>query len=341
MNDFRKRISGDLYTNLTRGDVTFAFIAYNRLLEKIKVRDQHAKEQISKGFDFSENEDFMFDRADAEWASTETDLDLVWKKKLKNDILTFRMMDKILLADTAASSDTLKAKDIARHQSKLTPEERTLKRLKTYKIYLEENEPIEVLEIYLSSLARLYDPHSSYMSPKTEDDFNVQMQLSFVGIGALLSSEDGYVKVEKIIPGGPAEKSGVLNATDKIIAIGEEGSVPIDIVDMPINKVVDKIRGAKGTKVYLTILPGSEGGMAVPKVVSIMRDTVELKESEASSDIREIKDLTGRIRRIGIIKLPSFYLDFQGAYNERKTTRVQPKMLRKFSKGSRMIRLTE
>lgn len=332
VDDFKKNISGDLYTNLTRGDVSFAFIVYNRLLQKIKERDEFSKDLIKKGFDFTENENFMFDRSDADWAKSETELDDIWKKKLKNDILTFKMMDKILLSDTSTVSDTDKRRDIVKSLSKLSPAERTLKRLKTYRMYLEKNEPIEVLEIYLSALSRLYDPHSSYMSPKSEEDFNIQMQLSFVGIGALLSSEDGYVKVEKIIPGGPAEKGGELKAADKIIAVGEEGAVPIDVVDMPINKVVDKIRGGKGTKVYLTILSGKEGVIAVPKVISITRDTVELKDSEASYEIIEIKDNLGKMRRIGVITLPSFYLDFQGAYNGEKNYKSSTKDVKKILK---------
>jgi len=329
LDDFKYGISGDLYTNLSRGDVNFAFVVYNRLLDKVKVRDEYSKNIIKKGFDFTQNEDFIFDRSDTNWAKSESELDEIWKRKLKNDILSFKMMDRIIASDTSSASDTSKEKDPAKSISKLSPEERTLKRLKTYRMYLEENEPIEVLEIYLSTLSRLYDPHSSYMSPKTEEDFNIQMQLSFVGIGALLSSEDGYVKVEKIIPGGPAEKSAVLKASDKIIAVGEEGAVPADVVDMPINKVVDKIRGTKGTKVYLTILPGVEGAMAVPKVTSITRDTVELKDSEASSEIREVKDHFGKMRRIGIITLPSFYLDFQGAYNGEKNYKSSTKDVKK------------
>ncbi len=327
VDEFKKEISGDLYTNLSRGDVTFAFVAYNRLLDKVHERDKYSKNLINKGFDFTQDEDFMFDRANANWAQSEADLDEVWKKKLKNDILSFKMMDRIIASDTSSASDTGKS------VSKLSPQERTLKRLKTYKLYLEENEPIEVFELYLSTLSRLYDPHSAYMSPDTEEDFNIQMQLSFVGIGALLSTEDGYVKVVKIIPGGPAEKSGVLKASDKIIAVGEEGAVPVDVIDMPISRVVDKIRGAKGSKVYLTILPGVEGAMAVPKVVSIVRDTVELKDSEASSEIIEAKDHFGEMKKIGIITLPSFYLDFQGAYNGEKNYKSSTKDVKKILKA--------
>lgn len=330
VNDLKDQ-SGDLYASVCKGDTAFAFVAYNKLVEKAKLREEYAKNFVKKGVDFKNDDDYIFDRSKVDWAGSEAELDLVWEKKLKNDILTFKMMYKI-----SSDTDRKDNKDKPKISTQLTAEERTLKRLKTYRLYLEENEAIDVLEIFLSTLARLYDPHSSYMSPRSEDDFNTQMQLSFVGIGALLSPEDGYIKVEKILPGGPAEKSGVLKATDRIIAVGEEGTVPIDVIDMPINKVVDKIRGEKGSKVYLTILDGALGTTAVPKIVSIKRDTVELKGSEASSEIREIKNpKDGKNLKLGIITLPSFYLDFLGANrgdeNYRSSTRDVKKILEQFN----------
>ena len=217
---------------------------------------------------------------------------------------------------------------------KKTPTERALKRLKTYRLYLEDNDAINVLEIYLSTLAGIYDPHSSYMSPQTEENFNIHMQLSFVGIGALLSSEDGYTKVEKIIPGGPAARDGQLKASDRIIAVGEDNLPPIDIIDMPLTKVVKKIRGKKGTEVHLTILEGVQGAQAIPKEIAIKRDVVELKDSEASSEIKTINTSSGDTLRIGIITLPSFYYDFQSAIKGKKdfksSTRDVKKILKKF-----------
>lgn len=331
--DELRTLSGNLYANVCNGDTSFAFTAYNKLVEKAEQRDKYANNLLKKGLNLNEDDDYMFDRIEADWAKTEAELDLIWIKRLKNDILTFEMMSKTS-ADTAAKQDKEKNKSKI---VTLTSEERTLKRLKTYRIYLEENEPIDVLELFLSTLARLYDPHSAYMSPRSEDDFNTQMQLSFVGIGALLSNEDGYVKVEKVLPGGPAEKSGVLKAADKIIAVGEEDAVPTDVIDMPINKVVDKIRGEKGTKVFLTILPASGGALAVPKVISIVRGTVELKDSQASSEIKNVKDpLSGKTLKIGIIVLPSFYLDFiginRGDENYRSSTKDVKKILEQFNK---------
>jgi len=331
INDFRNQ-AGNLYSRVCRGDTSFAFAAYNKLVEKAKMREEYAKNLVKKGLDFDEEDEYIFDRSKIDWPNSEADLDVIWKKKLKNDIITFKMMEKIS-SDTTRKDNNVKTK----MPVQLTAQERTLKRLKTYKLYLEDNEAIDVLEIFLSTLARLYDPHSSYMSPKSEDDFNTQMKLSFVGIGALLSPEDGYVKVEKILPGGPAEKSKMLKAADKIIAVGEEGAAPVDVVDMPINKVVDKIRGEKGSKVFLTILDGKAGAMAVPKVISITRDTVELKGYEASSEIKEIKSpLDGKNLKLGIITLPSFYLDFLGASrgdeNYRSSTKDVKKILEKFNK---------
>lgn len=333
INDLKEQ-SGNLYAKVCRGDTSFAFIAYNKLVEKVKLRDEYAKSFIKKGFDFSEDEDYVFDRSKVDWANSEAELDVIWAKKLKNDILTFKMMSKIA-SDTSRKDN--KANSKVHAISQLIPEERVLKRLKTYRLYLDDNEAIDVLEMFLSTLARLYDPHSAYMSPRSEDEFNTQMQLSFVGIGALLSSEDGYIKVEKILPGGPAEKSKELKAGDKIIAVGEEGAVPLDVIDMPIGKVVDKIRGDKGTKVYLTILNAGTGVTAIPKIISIKRDTVGLKDSEASSEIREIKNPPGgKNLRVGIITLPSFYLDFLGANrgdeNYRSSTKDVKKILEQLNK---------
>ncbi|HJO95835.1 MAG TPA: carboxy terminal-processing peptidase [Victivallales bacterium] len=330
---YLKQAAGpSLYNKLQNGDTSFAFIAYNKLLLKVEEREKYTAELIKKGFDFTKNENYIFDRSKLAWANSNKELDEIWRKKIKNDILTFRLMNKINKEKKGASDKKEKKK------SKIikSPEDRVLKRLKSYRLYLAENEPIDVLEIYLSTLSHIYDPHSSYLSPRSSENFNIQMQLSFVGIGALLSSEDGYTKVEKIIPGGPAEKANELEATDRIIAVGESEKNQIDIIDMPLSKVVNKIRGKKGTNVYLTVLKGSEGTQAIPKIISIKRNVVKLKDSEASASIEDIKDSNGVKHKIGIITLPSFYYDFQGAFKGEKdfksSTRDVRKILDNFKK---------
>jgi carboxyl-terminal processing protease len=322
---YLKQAAGpSLYNKLQNGDTSFAFIAYNKLLLKVEEREEYTAELIKKGFNFTKDETYTFDRSKAAWASSNTELNEIWKKKIKNDILTFRLMNKRSKEDVTTAKKSKKKKKIIK-----SPAERVLKRLKLYRIYLADNESIDVLEIFLSTLSHIYDPHSSYLSPQSSENFNIQMQLSFVGIGALLSSEDGYTKVEKIIPGGPAERGKELEASDRIIAVGNSEKKQLDIIDMPLSKVVNKIRGEKDSYVYLTVLKGSEGTNAIPKIISIKRGVVELKDSEASADIENIKDNNGIKHKIGIITLPSFYYDFQGAFKGKKDFKSSTKDVRK------------
>ena len=136
------------------------------------------------------------------------------------------------------------------------------------------------------------------------------MKLSLFGIGATLSVDDGYVKVVEVVPGSPAAREGSLKAGDRIIAVAQDGAEPVDVIDMALDHVVKLVRGAEGTKVTLTVLPGREGRSAVPRLISIVRGKVELKESEAKGKVYEVKDGDGAAMKIGVIKLDSFYMDF-------------------------------
>ena len=333
--------------DLKAGDLTFAYDAFNIFMEKVKKRETFAKSTLSKGFDFTVDEVFEFDRATAPWAASEEQLDDVWRKKLKNDILTLRLMER---ASKDEESEAKKEEQAAPAQSgnadeakkkvplaQKPPEERIQKRLEAHRRHMDDFESMDVLELYLSCLSRVYDPHTSYMSPRAEDDFNISMRLSLFGIGAVLTSEEGYTKVEKIIPGGPADKDGRLKHGDRITAVtqGEDGE-PVDVVDMPLNKVVDKIRGPKGTKVKLSVLEASKGAQAIPVDVVILRDEVKLKDSEATGEVREFDAPAGGKLRLGIIKLPSFYCDFEGVFKNKKDFKSSTKdvkaILEKFTK---------
>jgi carboxyl-terminal processing protease len=197
--------------------------------------------------------------------------------------------------------------------SKQTPEQKILRRLRDIYNEMSQKSQLNILSFYLTCVAQTYGPHSSYFSPELEEDFDISMKLSLVGIGALLTSDNGYTKIVRIIPGGPAAKSGKLKADDKIIAVTQEDGEPVDIVDMSVTNVVKLIRGEKGTKVTLTILPGAKGHGSMPENITLIRDEVKLKNSEASGSIRKVKDADGKILKIGIIDLPRFYLDFEAA----------------------------
>jgi carboxyl-terminal processing protease len=165
----------------------------------------------------------------------------------------------------------------------------------------------EVLEIYLTALAHAYDPHSDYMSRRQTEEFSIAMNLSLVGVGATLQSDDGYCKIRELLPGGPAARSKLLKVGDRIVAVAQDGKEPVDIVDMPLPEVVGLIRGAKGTGVRLTIIPGNAADSSVRKTIALVRDEIKLEDQEAKARLVEVKGETGQVTRLGLIDLPSFY----------------------------------
>lgn len=314
---------------LIAGKADFAIELYKYFITRLEQYQTYTNSLLDKGFDFTENEVFQINRTKEDWAATEKDLKDLWRKKTKNEVLSLRLIEK-----AAKDDKTKNTTDVHSSWSVKTPEERVKKRTAQLIEFFKKNEPVDILEIYLSSLARIYDPHSAYMSPRTEEDFNIQMKLSLKGIGAILSSDDGYTKIVKIIQGGPADRDGRLKEEDRIIAVAQDGGEPVDIIDMPLSKVVDMIRGPENTNVHLTVLDGTKGINALPKTIVIKRDTVLLKEQEASGKVKEVKTKDGRTLKIGVITLPSFYMDFDEAYKGKEdyksSTRDVLNILKKF-----------
>jgi C-terminal peptidase prc len=165
-----------------------------------------------------------------------------------------------------------------------------------------------VFEIYLNSLARAYDPHSDYMGHMQAENFAIQMKLSLFGIGALLRSKDGYCEIEELKE-GPAQKSGQVNAGDRIVAVAQHTGEAVDVVGMPLDKVVEMIRGPKGTQVTLTIIPGDAADSSVRKEVTLVRDEIKLEDKAAKAQLFELPKASGPSSRVGVIDLPSFYAD--------------------------------
>lgn len=205
---------------------------------------------------------------------------------------------------------------------------RTLRTLKQY-------EPDEVLQLYLDSLAHSYDPHSNYFGKSELDTFSISMNLTLFGIGATLQSEDGYTVIRNVVPGSPAKKSKQIEVGDKIVAVaqGDDGEW-VDVVDEKLKRVVEQIRGPKGTKVRLTMIPAGGDGSA-RKLVTLVRDEVKLEDSEAKGKIVEMPGANGRSQRVGVIDLPSFYASMPFGVGGRGTTRKSTtadvaKLLRKF-----------
>src|SRR6267142_5303571 len=175
----------------------------------------------------------------------------------------------------------------------------------------------DVLQVYLDTLAHLYDPYSDYMGPSHLDSFSISMNLSLSGIGAeLTTSPDGYCTINRLLPGGPAAKSKQIKEKDRIVAVAQGDKTPVDVVDMNLNKVVQMIRGPKGTEVRLTILP--EGAaLSETNVVTLIWDEVKIEDSAAKAKIIELPNSQGETVRVGVINLPSFYAPFD--FSSRKT----------------------
>lgn len=278
----------ELDDQLKGGDVSFAYDVFNRYVDRVKERVDHAQRLVDLPHDFTVEESMVTDAKTIEWSRTLDELNERWRKRVKYEVLTFRLDDK----DLEETRDRLH------------------KRYRTILRSIEDTESSEVLEMYLSSLTHCFDPHSSYMSPETLEEFRIAMQLSLDGIGAALRSEDGYTFVASVVKGGAADKDGRLEVGDKIIGVGQEEGDLEDIVEMKLSKVVRRIRGKQGSKVRLQCVKEGSGETVTYELI---RQKIELKESEVKGEIINTKDRTGRDARIGVINIPSFYRDFKGA----------------------------
>lgn len=203
---------------------------------------------------------------------------------------------------------------------------RTLRTLKQY-------DSDEVLQLYLDSLAKAYDPHSDYFGRAATENFSISMSLSLFGIGATLQSEDGYTVIRNVVPGSPAEKSKQIKVNDKIVAVAQGDSDFVDVVDEKLDKVVQQIRGPKNTKVRLNIIPADAPDPSARKVVTLTRDEIKLEDQEAKAKVVELPDAQGNNIRLGVIDLPSFYADFptggRRSSQPKSTTRDVAKLVKK------------
>ncbi len=293
---------------LKNGDNSFAFGVYDLFCERNREFYTFSMERLKQPFDFTLDETYMPDRSKAPWAADMAELRKLWEKRLKNDILYYRLLNRSVEEAKAAG----KNKNGTSAWSK-TPEERVSQRLRDINNALEKSDRVDVLGGFLNTLAGLYGPHSNYLSPKRDEDFTIGMQLSLTGIGATLTSDGGYIKVVAIVPGGPAARDGRLKVEDRIITVTQENGEATDVIDMPVGKAVQYIRGAENSKVTLTILPAEKGANAIPENLTIVRGLVRLVESEAKGEIKFLPGPDGVNRKVGVISLPSFYMDYEAA----------------------------
>ena len=313
------------------GDLGFIYDIYNRYMLRFEQYKAFAEAELKKSITFDTNETYQTDRKNVAYCKDEAELKALWMKRLKNDLLYYRLMQKVM--EERANDPDIKA-DLKKRWFKKSPEEKVRTRMHDLYNHVAQSDKMDILGIFLTAMAQVYGPHSHYSTPKQDEDFDIQFKLSLTGIGATLTNEDGYVKVVDLVPAGPADKDGRLQPEDRIIAVTQEQGEPVDIIDMSVSNAVKLIRGPAGTKVTLTVLPAAKGASALPVDITILRAKVELKENEASGEVRKVKSPDGSEKRIGVIKLNNFYMDFEGAArgdaNYRSCTRDIRKILQKF-----------
>ncbi len=280
-------------------DLTPAFAIYDRFAERIQQHDAYAMELLKKEkFKFNKDEKIVIDRHTAPFPKDLDEAKELWRQQLRYEYLQEKLSREII-----ETNDTMVIKLPANAAQEITD---TLLRHYRWNLHLTTNwDSDNVLQAYLNGLSHAYDPHSDYFSAPHAQDFSIGMNLSLFGIGAQLSEDDGYCTIRSLVPGGPAAKSRQLKEKDRIVAVAQGDKPPVDVVDMELERVVQQIRGPKGTEVRLTISP--ENDRAARKIVTLVRDEIKLEDAEAKAKLLEIPDEHGGTNRIGIIDLPSFY----------------------------------
>ncbi|MCL2645004.1 MAG: carboxy terminal-processing peptidase, partial [Betaproteobacteria bacterium] len=286
INDFAW-VRASLDDAIFEGKLDPPFLIFDRYTGRVKKVRGIIQELLAGNFDFTIDESFEPDRSEAPWAASDSELREIWRKRIKNDWLRLRM----------AGNDNNSIR-------------RTL--LKRYGHALDRSVKLsndDVFQIFMNAWASALEPHTSYLGPRAAEDFAISMKLSLVGIGAVLQERDDYVIVRELIPGGPAQRSGKINVGDRIVGVAQGEKAPmVDVTGWRTDEVVPLIRGKHSSIVVLDILPADATADGAHRRVSLVRDTVRLENQAASGSIHEIRD-AGQLRKIGIIKLPSFYQD--------------------------------
>ncbi len=291
---------------LEAADLQAAYAIFRRYRQGIERRVEYAIGLLDKKFDFSIDEEFAFDRREAPWAKDESELNELWRKRVKNDYLNLKLAEK----DEAEIKDTL------------------MKRYRRLRTTTQQLNADDVFQSFINAYTAAIEPHTNYFSPRTSENFDIGMRLSLEGIGAVLRGNSDYTQVQKVVPGGPAELGGELHREDKIIGVGQDEDGPIvDVIGWRLDDVVDLIRGPKGSVVRLEILPKGIGAEGPGKIIAITRDKIKLEEQAAKSEIIEV----GQSGRIGVIDVPTFYSDFaaqaRGEKDYKSTSRDVRKLL--------------
>ncbi|MBO0368721.1 carboxy terminal-processing peptidase [Pseudomonas putida] len=297
---------------LKSGNLDPGFTIYKRYLNRVKARLDFALAELNKGvdkIDFSVDESLLVDRKDAPWLKNDAELDDLWRKRVKDEVLRQKIAGK----DFKQIQETL------------------IKRYKNQLARLDQTRAEDIFQAYINTFAQSYDPHTNYLSPDNAENFDINMSLSLEGIGAVLQNDNDQVKIVRLVPAGPAAKTKQVAPADKIIGVAQGNKEMVDVVGWRLDEVVKLIRGPKGSVVRLEVIPASNAPSdQTSKIVSITREAVKLEEQAAKKSVLKLKQ-DGRDYKLGIIEIPAFYLDFKayraGDPEYKSTTRDVRKLL--------------
>jgi len=293
---------------ILRSDLSPAFDIFKRYRKRVDERIKFALSALNEHFNFNVDESYRFDRREDDWAADKTELDSLWRKRVKNDVLNLQLTKK--------EADEIKKTLTARYE-----------RILSSTFQLNSN---DVFQSFINAYTTSIEPHTAYFSPRTSENFDISMRLSLEGIGAVLRGDNDYTQVVKIITGGPADLSGELGSDDRIVGVGQnkDGEI-VDVIGWRLDDVVDLIRGPKGTIIKLEVLPKGIGPQGPSKIVMMTREKIKLEEQGASSSIIDIPESH---TRIGVIDLPTFYIDFAAQAEGKKDYTSTSRDVRKLIK---------
>jgi len=302
---------------LKSGDLNAGFTIYKRYLDRVKSRLDFALAELNKGvdkIDFTAKETLLVDRKDAPWLKSTAELDDLWRKRVKDEVLRQKIAGK----DSKQIQETL------------------TKRYKNQLARLDQTRAEDIFQAYINTFAMSYDPHTNYLSPDNAENFDINMSLSLEGIGAVLQSDNDQVKVVRLVPAGPADKTKQVAPADKIIGVAQGNKEMVDVVGWRLDEVVKLIRGPKGTVVRLEVIPASNApNDQTSKIVPITREAVKLEDQAVKKSVLNLKQ-DGKDYKLGVIEIPAFYLDFKafraGDPDYKSTTRDVKKLLTELQK---------
>jgi carboxyl-terminal processing protease len=308
VDDLNAKYGTSMAGDVLLGNLKPAFEIYALYTKRMDDRVAKIKEQLKQPTDFKSNATVELSRQKSPWPKDEAEADQLWRGRISNELLQEHLSEHPI--EPAPQL-------VSRRYDRLAKN-------------VHEEDKDEQMKLFLDALAQAYDPHSEYLSKADMKNFSINMGLSLVGIGAMLRSEDGYAKIESLVPGGPAQVDGRLKVGDRITAVAQGPSDYVDVREMRLDKVVEMIRGKKGTHVRLLVIPSDATDPSRRKNVELARDEIKLKDQEARADIIIRKDENGDPIKLGWLTLPSFYADMDR--HQKSTTRDVLALLKRLKK---------